>query len=118
RYGQDGRPVLAYWVRSRTPVTPGVCSAAALAWVSDLCLTRVADLEHEHLPGARKAASLDQAMWFHGPTVFDGWLLYELVSPAYRDGLALSTGRFYVCAGGLISSVAEESVRLCGEGTA
>ncbi|MFF2846079.1 acyl-CoA thioesterase [Streptomyces sp. NPDC058001] len=114
RRGDDGRPVVAYWVRARVPVEAGIRSAAALAWVSDLCLTRVADLEHEHAPGTRRAASLDHAMWFHAPVDLDGWLLYELTSPAYGDGLALSTGRFHDSTGRLVASVAQQSLLLRG----
>lgn len=106
----DGRPVLRYWVRRREPVVGSTANAAALAWVSDLCLTRVADLEHEHSPGIRQAASLDHAMWFHAEILADQWMLYELTSPVYRDGLALSTGRFYDENGQLVASVAQESL--------
>ena len=115
RRAEDGRPVLAYWVRSRRSLGVGIDSAAALAWVSDLCLTRVADLEHEHAPGTRTAASLDHVMWFHRPVDLDRWLLYALTSPSYREGLALSTGRFYDAAGRLVASVAQESLLLRSE---
>jgi acyl-CoA thioesterase-2 len=108
--GPDGRPVLSYWVRYRGALPTAVDQAARLAWVSDLCLTRVADLEHEGAPGLRQAASLDHAMWFHRPTDLGEWLLYELTSPAYVDELALSTGRFFDRQGRLVASVAQQSL--------
>jgi acyl-CoA thioesterase-2 len=108
--GADGRPVLRYWARWRPPLVTELDRAAALAWVSDLCLTRVADLEHEHLPGTRQAASLDHAMWFHRSTDVNEWLLYEVSSPSYVAELALSTGRFFDRHGVLVASVAQESM--------
>lgn len=107
--GPDGRPVLRYWVRCREPIGSAVDQAVALTWVSDLCLTRVADLEHESSPGVRVAASLDHALWFHRPYGLEGWLLYETTSPAYADGLAFSSGRFFAD-GALVASVAQQSM--------
>lgn len=108
--GPDGRPVQRYWVRYRGEVLSDVDRTAALAWISDLCLTRVADLEHHGSPGRRQAASLDHSMWFHRPTDVGDWLLYEVTSPSYVDELALSTGRFFDRDGLLVASVAQESL--------
>lgn len=105
----DGRPVLRYWVRHLGDLATPVDHVAALAWISDLCLTRVADLEHEQSSGVRQAASLDHAMWFHRPPDAGSWLLYEVTSPAYATELALTTGRFFD-RHGLIASVAQESL--------
>lgn len=112
--GVDGRPVLRYWVRHRDMASDGRTSAldqaAALAWASDLCLTRVADVEHEDCPGVRQAASLDHAMWFHRAPTPGAWLLYEVSSPSYVAELALSVGRFFDRDGHLVASVAQESL--------
>lgn len=106
--GPDARPVLRYWVRSRRPLTTDLDQALALTWVSDLCLTRVADLEHERSAGLRIAASLDHALWFHHRFDLAEWMLYETSSPAYADGLAFSSGRFHA-GGRLVASVAQQS---------
>jgi acyl-CoA thioesterase-2 len=102
--------VLRYWVRYRGPLCTVVDHAAALAWISDLCLTRVADLEHEASLGVRQGASLDHAMWFHRMPDLSDWLLYDVSSPAYVDELALSTGRFFDPQGSLVASVTQESL--------
>lgn len=107
--GPDGRPRLRYWVRYRGDLTGPVDQAVALTWISDLCLTRVADLEHEASPGARQAASLDHAAWYHRPFDLRTWLLYETSSPSYADEVALSTGRFFAD-GILVASAAQQSL--------
>lgn len=107
--GTDSRPVLRFWVRHRGPLQDTLAQATALTWASDLCLTRVADLEHETRPGVRRAASLDHALWFHRPFDLTQWLLYETTSPAYADALAFSTGRFFAD-GLLVASVAQQSL--------
>lgn len=108
--GLDGRPVQRYWVRWRHPLPSGIDRAAALAWISDLCLTRVADVEHQSEPGDRQAASLDHAMWFHRATDPTDWLIYEVSSPVYVEELALSTGRFFDRDGHLVASVDQGSL--------
>jgi acyl-CoA thioesterase-2 len=108
--GPDGRPVQRYWVRHRVELLTDADRSAALAWISDLCLTRVADLEHHLSPGRRQAASLDHAMWFHRTPDLAEWLLYEVTSPSYVDELALSTGRFFDRSGRLVASVTQESL--------
>lgn len=108
--GPDGRPVQRYWVRHRGTLHSATDHCAALAWTSDLCLTRAADAEHVDSPGRRQAASLDHAMWFHRTPEPGAWLLYEVTSPSYVDELALSTGRFFDPAGRLLASVSQESL--------
>lgn len=107
--GSDGRPLLRYWVRYRGALEGPVDHAVALTWISDLCLTRVADLEHETSPGVRQAASLDHAAWYHRPFDLSDWLLYETSSPSYADEIALSTGRFFAD-GVLVASAAQQSL--------
>lgn len=108
--GPDGRPVQRYWVRHRGDLRTATDRCAALAWISDLCLTGAVDVEHHGSPGRRQAASLDHAMWFHGAPAVGDWLLYEVTSPSYVDELALSTGRFFDRSGRLLASVAQESL--------
>lgn len=108
--GIDGRPIFQFWVRSRIPTQGRTARASALIWISDFFLTHVADAEHAGSPGQRRAASLDHTMWFHQPANPGDWLLYELQSPAYRDSLALTTGRFFDRDGGLVASVAQQSL--------
>lgn len=107
--GTDGRRLLRYWVRHRGPLASPLEHAIALTWVSDLCLTRIADLDHEASPGVRQAASLDHTVWYHRPFDLGNWLLYETSSPSYADEIALSTGRFFAD-GVLVASTAQQSL--------
>jgi acyl-CoA thioesterase-2 len=107
-----GRPALGYWLRTRSPLgSSPALQAAALAWASDLTLTRVVDLEHEWRgPEDRRAASLDHAVWFHRVPDLAAWHHYEVVSPVYRSALALSTGRVVDLAGHLVATTTQESL--------
>jgi len=108
--GSDGRPQVGLWLRLRRAPRGPVEQVAALIWASDFALTRVADVEHEHRPGTRQAASLDHAMWIHQAVDLSQWHLYVLSSPVYRGGLALSAGRIYGAGGELVASVTQESL--------
>jgi acyl-CoA thioesterase II len=108
--GDDGRPRFAMWVRLRRGLADPAGNAAALIWLSDFALTRIADLEHENRPGARRAASLHHAMWLHRPTDLADWHVYVVTSPAYCDGLALSSGHVFRQSGELVASVSQESM--------
>ena len=109
-HGDDRRPVFQFWVRARERLAGDTAQAAALTWVSDLCLTHVADAEHVGSGGPRQAASLDHTLWFHSAVDVSKWLLYELRSPVYEEALALSVGRFFDASGGLVASVTQESL--------
>lgn len=104
-------PTLGLWVRTVQPLAGWrEIHKAALAWVSDFSLTRAANLGHEQEPGRWFAASLNHAMWFHRPVDLNDWVLYELESPHYRGGIALSTGRFFTRDGAFLASVAQHCV--------
>jgi acyl-CoA thioesterase-2 len=108
--GEDGRPRFALWVRLRKRVADPRGNAAALIWLTDFALTRVVDVEHEHNPGLRRAASLHHAMWLYRSTDLADWHLYVLSSPAYCDGLALSAGHIFRASGEMVASVSQESM--------
>lgn len=101
------------WLRSREGMPDGhALHAAALAFASDYLLLEPVARRHGipwATPGMR-GASLDHAMWFHRPFRIDDWLLYVLDSPTSQSGRGLAHGRFYDQAGGLVASVAQESM--------
>ena len=83
---------------------------AVLAYASDLTLLSASTVPHGVLVGLTvQAASLDHAMWFHGPFRADRWLLYDQISPSASRGLGLSTGRLFQD-GRLVSDVAQEGL--------
>ena len=55
-------------------------------------------------------ASLDHAMWFHGPFRADEWLLYDQHTPAATGARGLATGRVFTHDGLLIASVVQEGL--------
>lgn len=97
------RPHQAVWVRpfdALRPV-PGLTreqrDLAALGYVCDYTILEPV-LRALGLPWAKPGlvtASLDHAMWFHGPADADDWLLYVQDAVAASAGRGLATGRFY-----------------------
>jgi acyl-CoA thioesterase-2 len=61
-------------------------------------------------------ASLDHAVWFHGPFRADEWLLYEVYSPVASGSRGLATGRFFRQDGTLVATTVQEGlVRVADE---
>lgn len=85
---------------------------AVLAYASDFQLLSTAIQPHglSFHKGEVKAASLDHALWFHGPFRADDWLLYVTDSP--WSGLARGYGRgqIFTRDGRLVASVAQEGM--------
>ena len=60
--------------------------------------------------GGVMTASLDHAMWFHGPIRFDDWHLYSMDSPFGGGGRGFNRGTVYTQDGRLVASVAQEGL--------
>jgi acyl-CoA thioesterase II len=60
--------------------------------------------------GRTTGASLDHAMWFHGPFRADQWLLYAQDSPVARGARGLARGEMYTSDGQLVVSVVQEGL--------
>jgi acyl-CoA thioesterase-2 len=84
--------------------------AAALAYLSDLFLLSTALLPHGLLMGSPevRAVTLDHAVWLHGATRADDWVLYTMESPWAGNGRAFCRGEISRLDGGLLASVAQE----------
>ncbi|NND45407.1 MAG: acyl-CoA thioesterase II [Xanthomonadales bacterium] len=92
---------------------------AMLAYVSDYGLLTTALLPHGQSLFSEdlQMASIDHAMWFHGPFDINQWLLYDLDSPVSRDTRGLCRGLIYTCDGELVASTAQEGlIRMRTEG--
>jgi acyl-CoA thioesterase-2 len=85
---------------------------AVLAYSSDFNLLRTALNPHGVSPftGNLQMASLDHAIWFHHKPRLDGWMLYNMQSPAASGGRGLSFGHIYHSDGQLMVSVAQEGL--------
>lgn len=102
-----------FWVRTvgEAPTDRGL-QAAILAYLSDMTLIDASLYPHGRsvFDPRIQAASLDHAMWFHRPIVFDDWLLYSQDSPSASGGRGMTRGNIYTRSGILIASVAQEGL--------
>ncbi len=82
------------------------------AYASDFTLVDTILLAHGMAWGASNimGASLDHAMWFHGPFRADDWLLYAQQSPWSAGARGLARGEMFTTSGDLVVSVVQEAM--------
>lgn len=85
---------------------------AALAFASDFGLLGTAAHAHGKAFGDpdMQFASLDHALWFHGPIRADEWLLYTMHSPWSGGARGFNRGRIFTRDGRLAANVAQEGL--------
>ncbi|WP_133365059.1 acyl-CoA thioesterase [Qipengyuania sediminis] len=101
------------WFRAIAPLPDDpALHRAAIAYVSDYTLLGTAALPHglSWFRGELTGASLDHAIWFHGPARADEWLLYTTESPWSGGGRGFNRGRIFARDGRFIASVAQEGM--------
>ena len=83
-----------------------------MTYASDLTLLDSVLLAHglSWADGSTKGASLDHAMWFHGPFRADRWLLYAQESPVAGGARGLARGEVFTREGELVVSVVQEGL--------
>ena len=83
-----------------------------MTYASDMTLLDPVLLGHglSWTDGHTTGASLDHAMWFHGPFRADRWLLYAQDSPVARGSRGLARGEVYTSDGDLVVSVVQEGL--------
>ena len=83
-----------------------------VTYASDMTLLDSVLLAHglSWADGRTTGASLDHAMWFHGPFRADRWLLYAQDSPVARGALGLARGEMFTSDGELVVSVVQEGL--------
>ena len=83
-----------------------------LAYASDMNLLGSSLRPHgmTWFTGNVMTASLDHAMWFHGPIAFDQWHLYTMDAPFTGGGRGFNRGAIYTQDGRLAASVAQEGL--------
>ena len=83
-----------------------------MTYASDMTLLDSVLLAHglSWADGRTTGASLDHAMWFHGPFRADRWLLYAQDSPVARGSRGLARGEVYTSDGSLVVSVVQEGL--------
>ncbi len=106
-------PVQQVWFRTdgELPDDP-VLHTCLLTYASDMTLLDTTLLPHGtgYMDGSLLMASLDHAMWFHGPFRADEWLLYDQRTPAATNGRGLASGRVFTRDGRLVASVMQEGL--------
>jgi acyl-CoA thioesterase-2 len=106
-------PVAHVWFRTvaALPDDPAI-HRAVLAYASDFQLLSTAIQPHglSFHKGEVKAASLDHALWFHGPFRADEWLLYVTDSPWSGLARGFGRGQIFTRDGRLVASVAQEGM--------
>ncbi|MCK2212989.1 acyl-CoA thioesterase II [Actinomadura sp. ATCC 31491] len=82
------------------------------AYASDFTLVDTILLAHGMAWGVSNVmgASLDHAMWFHGPFRADEWLLYAQESPWSAGARGLARGEMFTASGDLVVSVVQEAM--------
>jgi acyl-CoA thioesterase-2 len=111
--GVGAPPRQRFWLRCREPLPdePLVHSCVA-AYASDMLLLSTSLAPHATMIGAPDvmSASLDHAVWFHGPVRADDWLFVDQDSSWAAGGRALCHARMFDRSGALVLSVVQEGV--------
>lgn len=83
-----------------------------LAYASDMNLLGSSLRPHglTWFQGKVMTASLDHAMWFHGPIEFSDWHLYDLDAPWTGGARGFNRGSIYTQDGRMVASVAQEGL--------
>ncbi len=107
----EGKYERTQWVRitQDLPHDP-LIQASALTYLSDMSMVRIAVAPHREVRDTLQRASIDHAVWFHGPIDVNRWLLFTQDTPVAGGGHGLARGLFYDPDGRLIASVVQESL--------
>lgn len=111
--GPDHSPLgeVRNWVRSRRPLPDdATVHAAALVYLSDLRTGMSVALGLGGFGSIGMVASLDHAVWIHGPVRADEWLLMGTETLAYSGSRALVLGSFHTQDGRAVATFAQELV--------
>lgn len=106
-------PTQQVWFRANGDLPDGqVLHTCLLTYASDMTLLDTTLLPHGSGAADRSVmmASLDHAMWFHGPFRADEWLLYDQHTPAASGARGLATGRVFTQDGRLVANVVQEGL--------
>lgn len=101
------------WFRLSRPAPMDVTTRQlVLAYASDMylmtCATR--PIGESFYTGRLIGASLDHSIWFHRPSDFSDWHLYEMDSPSVHGSRGMTRGLIYAQDGTLVASTAQEGL--------
>jgi len=99
------------WMRVRGPLSDDqVLHQCLFAYASDSALCIPTLNPHTQPIMEFLSASLDHALWFHGPFRMDEWLLFELDSPVAGHARGVGRGLLYRRDGTLVASCVQEGL--------
>jgi acyl-CoA thioesterase-2 len=111
--GERVAPRQRFWLRSREELPAGqMAHSCAATYASDMLLLSTSVALHGTMLGVPELrfASLDHAVWFHGPFRADEWLYYDQEGTTAASGRAMCQGRMFDRAGRLVVSVVQEGM--------
>jgi acyl-CoA thioesterase-2 len=111
--GERVEPRQRFWFRSREPLADEqLVHSCAATYASDMLLLSTSVALHGTMFGSPDVAfaSLDHAVWFHGPFRADDWLYYDQESSWAGAGRAVCQGRMFDRAGRLVATVMQEGM--------
>lgn len=99
------------WFKSKSelPDDPKI-HACALAYITDLTLTRTAHMPLKNPQSRQLGASLDHTMHFHRPFRADQWVLFEQDAASYVGSRSMASGKLFTQEGALAVSVRQEAL--------
>lgn len=106
-------PVQQIWLKPNGALPPDPrVHQGVLAYASDFTLLDTALVAHGKLlfDSDMQLASLDHALWFHRPFVWDDWILYAQDSPNGAGARGFCRGSLYLRDGTLIASTVQEGL--------
>jgi acyl-CoA thioesterase II len=111
RVSRDPRQQLWFRTNGTLPDDP-LLHACVAAYASDMSVLDTALIPHgiSWDDAGFMGASLDHAMWFHGPFRSDEWLLYDQESTVSGGARGLARGEMYTADGRLVVSVVQEGL--------
>ncbi|WP_423185019.1 acyl-CoA thioesterase [Arthrobacter sp. NyZ413] len=96
-----------FWVRASDTLSDApLIHASGLLYVSDVAPGSPSAPDGTSTP----RASLDHAVWFHGPINLNDWLLVDLTHVLTARGRTFYDGRIFDSGGALIGSVTQEEL--------
>lgn len=106
-------PQFNVWIKASTrlPDNPEI-HQCVLAYASDMTLLDTSLVAHGKTVFDKEIqpASLDHALWLHGPFRADEWLLYAQDSPFSGGSRGFARGQIFTRDGRLVASVAQEGL--------
>ncbi|WP_372611686.1 acyl-CoA thioesterase [Aquicoccus sp.] len=112
-FTREPAPEQSYWFRVTGRIGEDAnLHRAALAYASDFGLLGTSAYAHAKAfaDPDMQFASLDHALWIHGPFRADDWLLYVMDSPWSGGARGFNRGRIFTRDGRLVANVAQEGL--------